>query len=258
MDVSSHPKPHPQSKEQNMSTTVFLAGATGALGSQLVPLLAGAGYRVFGTTRVKERAPALEAAGAQPVVLDIFDEAAVEAAVTRIRPEILIDMLTDLPKDLNPEAMPAARIRNARLWREGARILMNAARQAGTRRALAQSLAWHYAPGPEPHGEEDALGTTNPDRTSLEGVLALERAVLDTPQVEGIVLRYGLLYGPGTSSKRPEGACPVHVEAAAHAALLAIGKGRPGAYNVVDDNAFASTEKARRELGWDPAFRRVG
>jgi nucleoside-diphosphate-sugar epimerase len=163
-----------------------------------------------------------------------------------------------LPKDLNPELMPEARIRNARIWREGARILIEAAKQAGTRRAIAQSLAWLYAPGPEPHREDDALGAADDDsRVVLEGVSALERALLDTPPVQGFVLRYGLLYGPGTSSQQPQGPCPVHVQAAAYAALLAMQRGGPGVYNVADDNPVVSTEKARRDLGWDPAFRRA-
>jgi len=241
-----------------MSTSVFLAGATGALGRQLVPLLVEAGYRVFGTTRVRERARALEAAGVEPVILDVFDMPAVDDAFSRIRPEILIHHLTDLPQDLNPEAMPEARVRNARIWSEGTRNLMGAAKNAGTRRAIAQSLAWLYAPGPEPHREEDPLGATDADlRVVLEGVSALESAVLGTPPVEGIVLRFGLLYGPGTSSALPQGSSPLHVQAAAYASLIAIEKGHPGVYNVTDDNALISTGKAQEQLGWDASFRRA-
>jgi nucleoside-diphosphate-sugar epimerase len=242
-----------------MSITIFLAGATGALGRQLVPLLVDAGYRVFGSTRVQDRAGVLEAAGVEPVILDVFDVPAVEAAFSHIQPQILIYQLTDLPQDLNPQAMIEARVRNARLWSDGTRNLMQAAKKAGTRRAIAQSLAWLYAPGPEPHREEDRLGATDADTSVvLAGVSALERAVLDTPPIEGIVLRYGLLYGPGTSSEQAQGQCPLHVEAAAHAAFLAIEQGRPGVYNVTDDNTFVSTAKAQQELGWNPAFRRAG
>lgn len=240
-----------------MSTTIFLAGASGAIGRQLVPLLLEAGHRVFGTTRSIDRAHALEAAGAEPIILDVFDAPAVEAAVSRVRPEILIHMLTDLPGDLNPDAMVEGKLRNARIWSEGTRNLMEAARKAGTRRAIAQSLAWFYASGPEPHREEDALGTDDSGlRVVLEAVLALERTVLNTPPVEGIVLRYGLLYGPGTSSELAQAPYSLHVQAAAQASLLAIEKGRPGTYNVVDDNAFVSSEKARQELTWSPSFRR--
>lgn len=240
-----------------MSTNIFLAGASGAIGQQLVPLLLEAGYHVFGTTRSPDRARALETAGAEPVVLDIFNVPAVEAAFSRTRPDILIHMLTDLPRDLNPEAMVEGKIRNARIWSEGTRNLMEAASKAGTRRVIAQSLAWFYASGPEPHREEDALGTADADlRVVLEAVLALEQAVLNTPPVEGIVLRYGLLYGPGTSSEQAQAPYSLHVQAAAQAALLAIEKGRSGVYNVVDDNAFVAAEKARQELGWSPGFRR--
>lgn len=240
-----------------MSTTILLAGASGAIGRQLVPLLLEAGYRVFGTTRSPVRAQALGAAGAEPVVLDVFDASAVEAALSRTRPEILVNMLTDLPRDLNPEAMVEGKIRNARIWSEGTRNLMEAARKSGTRRAIAQSLAWFYASGPEPHREEDALDTDDPGlRVVLEAVLALEQAVLHTPPVQGTVLRYGLLFGPGTSSEIAQVPHSLHVQAAAHAALLAIEKGRAGVFNVVDDNAFVSAEKARRELAWSPSFRR--
>ena len=242
-----------------MSNTIFLAGATGAIGRQLVPLLTKADYRVFGTTRVKERASALEAMGVEPLILDVFDMPGVEAAFSRIRPDILVIMLTDLPRDLDPHAMVEARPRNARVWAEGTRNLMVSAKKVGTRRVVAQSLAWLYAPGPQPHQEADALGAGDADLgVVLEGVSALERAVLDTPPVQGVVLRFGLLYGSGTSSEQAQGSCPLHVQAAAHATYLAIENGRPGVYNVADDNAFASTAKARRELDWNPAFRRAG
>ncbi len=240
-----------------MTTTIFLAGATGAIGSQLVPLLVDAGYRVFGTTRSKDKASALDKTGAEPVVLDVFDVAAVDAAFSRVRPEVLIHMLTDLPSDLNPEAMVEGKLRNARIWTEGTRNLIAAAKSAGTRRAIAQSLAWFYASGAQPYREHDALGTTDPDlQIVLEAVQALERTVLETPPIEGILLRYGLLYGPGTSSDEPQGSCTLHVQAAARAALLAIEKGKPGVYNIADDSPAISTEKAQRDLGWNSAFRR--
>ncbi|MDM0078126.1 NAD(P)-dependent oxidoreductase [Variovorax sp. J2P1-59] len=240
-----------------MSTTVFLAGATGAIGRQLVPLLIKAGYRVFGTTRLEERAGHLREVGVEPVVLDVFDSSAVETAFMRIKPEILIHQLTDLPKDLSPEAMVEGKVRNARVWNEGTGNLIRAAKKAGTRRAIAQSLAWLYAPGPVPHREEDLLGVVDPElRIVVEAASSLEHAVLDSPPIQGVVLRYGLLYGPGTSSEEPVGPCVVHVQAAANAAVLAIERGAPGVYNVVDDNTFASNERARRALGWNPAFRR--
>lgn len=239
-------------------TTVFLAGATGAIGSQLVPLLVSAGYCVFGSTRSTDRAQALEAKGAEPVVLDVFDTAAVHAAFQRARPEVLIHMLTDLPKDLDAEAMVEGKVRNARIWTEGTRNLIAAAKAAGARRAIAQSLTWLYAPGPEPHVEDDSLGTADPGlQIVLEAVETLERTVLESQPLQGIVLRFGLLYGPGTSSEGPQGICPLHVEAAAQAALLAIKSAMPGIYNIADDNVAVSTRKAQLELGWNPDFRRT-
>ena len=240
-----------------MGTSVIVAGATGVIGRQLVPLLVEAGYNVFGITRKRGRTADLEAAGAEPIVLDVFDAPALEAAFARIRPGVLIHQLTDLPHDLNPAAMPEALVRNARVRSEGTTNLMRAASKAGVRRVIAQSIAWLYAPGTEPHREEDPLGVADgASRVTLEGVLALEGVVLLASPVEGIVLRYGQFYGPGTINPDAKGPCPVHVEAAAHAALLAIQRGRPGIYNVADDNTLVSTAKARQHLGWDPGFRR--
>jgi nucleoside-diphosphate-sugar epimerase len=144
--------------------------------------------------------------------------------------------------------MPAALIRNARLRREGTRNLVAAALAAGARRLIAQSIAWAYAPGPEPHREEDPLdlAAAGGRGASVAAIAELERLTLASPPLAGVVLRYGNLWGPGTGRDRPEGAAPVHVDAAAHAALLALDRGAPGAYNVAGANAA---------LGWDPAFR---
>jgi nucleoside-diphosphate-sugar epimerase len=87
-------------------------------------------------------------------------------------------------------------------------------------------------------------------------VATLERLVTETPGIDGIVLRYGRLYGPGTWAERPDGAGFVHVDAAAHAACLAITRGAPGIYNIAEDDGAVAIAKARRELGFDPAYRR--
>ena len=241
-----------------MSETVFLAGAGGAIGRQLVPLLIGADYRVFGTTRSSERAGTLEKLGVEPVILDVFGVSAVDAAFQRIRPDILVHMLTDLPRDLSPEAMIEGKHRNARIWCEATPNLMGAAKAAGTRLAIAQSLAWLYAPGPEPHEEGDPLGVTEPDlKIALDAITVLEDRVLNTQPIEGTVLRFGLLYGPGTSSETPNGSCTLHVEAAAYAALRSIESGERGVFNIVDDNGPVANRKARDTLGWYPEFRSV-
>lgn len=125
------------------------------------------------------------------------------------------------------------------------------------RRLVAQSIGWAYAPGPEPHAESDPLDAdAQGDRgITVRGVIALEEATLKSPPLEGIILRYGQLYGPGTHSAVPSTSAPVHVDAAAYAAMLAIDRGRPGAYNIAQPNKHIATEKALMELGWDPDFR---
>jgi nucleoside-diphosphate-sugar epimerase len=240
-----------------MTRTVFVAGATGAIGRPLVRLLCEAGFGVFGTTRSREKAAALRATRATPVVVDVYDASALTRALLDARPEIVIHQLTDLPPGLDPSRMAESVARNARIRSEGTRHLVAAAVEAGARRFIAQSIAWAYAPGPEPHREDDPLdlGAQGTRAVSVGGVAALEGLTLGSPPLEGIVLRYGQIYGPGTGATDGAGVSPVHVDAAAHAALLAIDRARPGAYNVAEPNRHVATEKARRELGWDPAFR---
>ena len=136
-----------------MSEKVFLAGATGAVGSALIPLLRNAGYAVYGSTRRAGRAAELEARGVHPVVVDVFDAAALNAALVRIAPWGVVHQLTDLPKDLDPKRMAEAAVLNARVRTEGTRNLVAAATAAGARRLVAQSIAWAYAPGAKPFTE---------------------------------------------------------------------------------------------------------
>ncbi len=230
-----------------MATKVFVAGATGLVGKRLVPLLVEAGYDVFAMTRSPGKAASLEAAGATPVVVDAFDAPGLMAALADIRPAIVIHQLTDLPDRLDPAEMPAALVRNARIRREGTRNLAAAA--AGVRRFIAQSIAWVYAPGPEPHGEDDPLDP------KADSVAALERETLGTPSFAGVVLRYGRFYGPETGTDAPPEEIPLHVDAAAHAALLAVEKNASGIFNIAEPNPHITTDKAVRELGFDPGFR---
>ncbi|PCE26967.1 dTDP-glucose 4,6-dehydratase [Paraburkholderia acidicola] len=236
---------------------IFLAGATGVIGRALVPLLTRVGYTVYGSTRRAERSAVLDALGAIPVVVDVFDAAALRAAVQRVAPTVVIHQLTDLPAGLDPKQMADAAVRNARIRSEGTRNLVDAALAAGCARMVAQSIAWAYAPGPQPYTEAQPLDleAQGARSVSVVGVAALERCVLDTPGLHGAVLRYGQLYGPGTGAASATGASPVHVEAAAWAALLAVQHAAHGAFNVTEDNDVVSNARVRRELGWEPGLR---
>lgn len=235
---------------------IFLAGATGAIGQRLVPLLVDAGHQVVGTTRSATRKDALIAQGAEPVVIDMYDAPAVQRAVAEARPDVVVHQLTDLPRKIEPDHLAEVLGRNARMRREGTHNLVTAALAAGVRRIIAQSILWAYAPGPEPHGEDDPLDVSaqGPRAITVGGVIALERSVLDSPPLDGVVLRYGHLYGPNTGAEHADPPA-VHVDAAARAALLAIESARSPIYNIAEPNAYASTDRARRELDFTPARR---
>jgi nucleoside-diphosphate-sugar epimerase len=228
---------------------IFLAGAAGAIGRRLVPLLHAAKLTVIGTTRSAEKAEELRELGVIPVIIDMFDAEAVHRAVLAARPDVVVHQLTDLPKHFDPVAMTDARIRNARLREVTTPILMHAAQAAGVRRAIVQSICFAYAPGRTPHAEGDPLDSP--------GLAAMETTVLHTPGVDGVVLRYGRLWGPGTWADRPPPTSPLHVDAAAQAALLAMTRGH-GVYNIAADDGTVATSKARIELGFDPDFRLPG
>ena len=240
-----------------MKHRIILAGATGAIGRRLVPLLVDTGHVVIGTTRAADKASLLRAMGADAVVVDVFDVAALAQALRQARPDLVIHQLTDLPPALDPARMADAVHRNARIRREGTRNLVAAAVAAGVPRMIAQSIAWAYAPGLEPHDEEAPLDAAAEGirAVSIGGVVALEEAVLHTAGLDGVVLRYGQLYGPGTGRDAPEGGSPLHVDAAAFAALCAIDHARSGIFNIAEANDHVTTEKARALLRWDSSFR---
>jgi nucleoside-diphosphate-sugar epimerase len=235
---------------------VFLAGATGAIGRRLVPLLLRAGHEIIGTTRSADKAMELERAGVSPAVLDVFDAQAVMAAVEAARPEVMIHQLTDLPHEFDEAGIVASYSRNARIRSEGTRNLLAAAQAASAARFIVQSIAFAYSPGWEPHPERDPLNLADPKRAvTVRGAADMEQQVLTASALDGIVLRYGLLYGPGTWYETSPPKPALHVDAAAQAALLAMTRGRAGIYNIADDDGVVSIAKARAELGFDPDFR---
>lgn len=236
-----------------MGRRIFLAGASGAVGRRLVPLLLAEGHEVSGTTRSPDAAEQLRAAGVRPVVVDVRDEAAVTAAVSEAAADVVIHQLTDLAGSTADNYPVELLERTAALRTEATPILIRAAVAAGSTRFIAQSSAMLYAPGPEPHAEEDPLLAPG-GSVVLPGIVALEQAVATVPGIDGVLLRYGLLYGPGTPTDGPAGRVTVHIDAAAWAAALAVDHGPAGIYNVVDDGT-ASNAKARAILGWSPDFR---
>jgi nucleoside-diphosphate-sugar epimerase len=248
---------------------IFLAGATGAIGRQLVPLLVADGHGVVGTTRSPTKVDALRAAGAEPVVVDALDAAAVRTAVADAKPDVVIHELTALPQRIDPRKMERDFALNDRLRSEGTRHLVDAAQAAGAKRIIAQSVAFAYAPGPPGtvHVESDPLLPASEAhksfRRSAQAMADLERSVLDAG---GLVLRYGYFYGPGSAITRTGSMGSdlarrrlpiigrgsgvwsfVQIEDAARATVAALGRGEVGAYNVVDDEPAAVAE-------WLPAL----
>lgn len=250
---------------------IFVAGATGAIGQQLVPRLVAAGHEVHGMTHSASKQAMLEALGAVPVVADALDPDQVAEAVGKAGPEVIVHELTSIGS-IDPRHLDRDFERTNRLRRDGTDYLLSAGQAAGVRRFVAQSYGswWYVRTGGPVKTEEDPLDPT-PAREMVQSFAAvrhLEQAVLGATWTEGIVLRYGSFYGPGTSMA-PDGEQSemvrkrrfpiigdgggvwsfVHVTDAAEATVAAITHGDPGIYNVVDDDPARVAE-------WLPAFAR--
>jgi nucleoside-diphosphate-sugar epimerase len=235
---------------------IFLAGASGVIGRRLALLLRDARHDVTGSTRDPVEAVRLKALGIEPVVVDAFDADGLALAVRRTQPDVIVHQLTDLPSAPGTPGYAAGQEANRRLRIEGTHNLMRAAAMAGVRRVVAQSIAFVYAPGEAVHVENDPFDVAAglPRSLTVEGIVALEHQVLHTRGITGIALRYGYFYGAGTWYDAPPKPPSVHIDAAAQAALLAVDKGN-GVYNIAEDDGAVSSTKAKRELGFDPAFR---
>jgi nucleoside-diphosphate-sugar epimerase len=248
---------------------VFVAGATGAIGKQLVPRLVAAGHEVYGMTRSESKQPMLYELGAVPVVADALDPDQVAEAVGRARPDVIVHQLTAIGA-IDPRHFDRDFALTNRLRTEGTDYLLSAGQAVGVRRFVAQSNgAFTYVRTGGPVKDEEDSFDPSPAR-EMRGMLAairhLEQAVLGAEWTEGVVLRYGAFYGPGTSMAPGEEQFElirkrkfplvgdgggvwsfIHVADAAEATLAAVEHGSRGVYNVVDDDPAPVAE-------WLPAL----
>ena len=236
---------------------VFVAGATGVLGRPLVRALREAGHEVTGLTRSEERATGVLEIGATPAVGDALDAARVTELVAAAEPDVVVHALTAIPGVMAPRKMPVLMRPTNRLRTEGTRILADAAVAAGARRLVSQSIAFAYERGPGTRTEDDPV---RDDAEYTRAVRELERITLGTPGIEGVVLRFGWFYGPGTTLA-PDGSQTeairrrqfplvgrgtgvwafVSTDDAARAIVAAL-EAPPGIYNVVDDDPAPASE----------------
>jgi nucleoside-diphosphate-sugar epimerase len=237
---------------------IFVAGASGAIGTRLVPALVRNGHEVVGTTRTTAKTGRLRELGAEPVVIDALDEVAVKDAVASAEPDVIVHELTAIPEAIDPRKLDQQFVQTNRLRTVGTDHLLEAARAVGVRRFVAQSFAaWVYARTGGPVKVETDPVATDPApsvRRTHAALMHVERLLQEATDLEGIVLRYGGFYGPGTSfsAEAPmvdmvrKRRLPIvgdgggwwsfiHIDDAAAATVAAIERGQPGIYNVTDD-----------------------
>ncbi len=240
---------------------VFIAGATGALGSRLVPLLTGVGHEVFGSTRKEPGRSAIDALGATGIVMDPLDADSVRAAVAEAKPDVVVHELTALSAmSGNMKKWDQDFAMTNRLRTEATDHLLAAAHESGARRFVAQSYGGHWVNqrtgGPVKTEADPVVDDPGKEaRQSLRAIKHLEKAVTTAPGIDGVVLRYGNFYGPGNTMSRAgemgelvrRGKIPVvgggtgvwswiHIDDAATATAAAIDLAAPGVYNIVDDD----------------------
>jgi nucleoside-diphosphate-sugar epimerase len=239
---------------------IYVAGATGALGRQLVPRLVASGHEVVGQTRSNGGRERIRALGARPIVADALDAEAVVRAVAETVPDVIVHQLTALAGELTGRSYERMLAATNRLRIEGTAHLLAAAQAAGVGRFIAQSFAGTGLPyerkGAWVKTEDDPIDPTPVAsmRSTIGAIRHLEESVVGAPWTQGIVLRYGSFYGPGTSMTRGGehfelirrrrlplvGSAAgvwsfIHIEDAAEATIAAIERGRRGIYNIVDD-----------------------
>jgi nucleoside-diphosphate-sugar epimerase len=263
---------------------VFVAGATGAIGKPLLPLLVARGYEVVGMTRSPDKAQGLRSAGVEPVVADGLDRAVIMEAVQRARPDVIVHQMTALTRLADLKHFDNEFELTNRLRTTGTDYLLEAARAVGARRFIAQSYGnWNFERSGGPiKTEDDPLDPDPPAamRRTMAAIHYLESSVVGADGLEGLALRYGSLYGPGTSVA-PGGTIveairkrqfPIvgngagiwsfaHVEDVAAATVAAIERGAPGIYNVCDDDPAPVADwlpDLARAIGARPPWRVPG
>lgn len=242
---------------------IFVAGGTGAIGRPLLAELLAKGHSVVALSRSLEGTEALVERGIELAIADVFDAEAIKAVVSRAQPEIVIEQLTALPRTYTSESMAVAAPFNRRIRLEGGANVLAAARAAGVRRYLRQSIAFWAVPGPGLADEETPLALDASPAVSADArvVTELEHRLLGSSDIEGIVMRYGFFYGPGTWFN-PDGDVAgqvrrqefpiigngegvwswLHIEDAAMATAAAAEKGNPGIYIVANDRPLPVRE----------------
>jgi nucleoside-diphosphate-sugar epimerase len=238
---------------------VFIAGATGVVGSRLVPELVRRGHEVVGTTRTPGKTDRLIQLGATPVVLDALDGVAVKDAVVAAEPDVIVHQLTAIPESVDPRKVDQVFEPTNRLRTQGLDHLLEAARATGVRRVVAQSFQmWTSARTGRPIQTEDDPIESDPPasvRETLASIVYVERSLAAATDLEGLALRYGIFYGPGTGIGeggsilellrkrrfplvgRSNGVWSfIHVDDVASATAAAIERGDAGVYNVADDD----------------------
>ena len=247
---------------------IFVAGGTGALGRPLIAKLLAKGHALVALTRSPEKAQALAKQGVEPAIADVFDADAVKTVVSRAQPEVLIEQLTALPKTYTRESMTAAAALNNRIRLEGGANVLAAAQASRVRLYLRQSVAFFAIPGPGLANEDTPLAfdASPAVAAGAREVTELEHRLLENTNIEGVVLRYGFFYGPGTWF-HPDGDVArqvrqqefpiigngegvwswLHIEDAALATIAAAERGNPGIYLIANDQPLAVRE-------WLPAF----
>jgi nucleoside-diphosphate-sugar epimerase len=242
---------------------VLLAGATGAIGRPLLPLLLQKGYEVHATTRSEARALELAAAGATAEIVDFLKPGTGSKLVQRVQPDVIVDQLTSLPQRFDPKQIGTAFIANDNIRFEGTGALLRAAEDNGVKRYVGQSIAFLYDPAGGGVKTEDSpswLDAPAPFGHSVEILTLNERKITQSEKLTGVVLRFGDLYGPGTWYETDGSTCEtirerqypivggghgvnslIHVSDAAAAAALAVEQGA-GIFNIVDDEPVENSE----------------